>query len=94
MFFIDSHTHLYLEQFDDDRNEVVERAIKEGVEIMLLPNIDKDSFDDMMALCSRFPGNCFPMMGLHPTSVGENYGEYLAEVEKQLIENRFWLWVK
>ncbi len=89
MFFVDSHTHLYLEQFGADRNEVVKRAIKEGVEMMLLPNIDKDSFDDMMALCNAFPDNCFPMTGLHPTSVKEDYEKELAEVEKQLEKNRF-----
>lgn len=84
MFFIDSHTHLYLEQFDGDRREVVERAITEGVEIMLLPNIDKDSVDDMMMLCHAFPENCFPMMGLHPTSVGKDYENQLEEVQELL----------
>ncbi|NOX87027.1 MAG: TatD family hydrolase [Chlorobi bacterium] len=89
MFFVDSHTHLYLEQFDNDRIQVVERAIAEGVEMMLLPNIDKGSVDNMMALCSEFPDNCFPMMGLHPTSVGDNYEEELATVEDQLEKHPY-----
>ncbi len=89
MFFIDSHTHLYLEQFDTDRTQVVEKAVNEDVEIMLLPNIDKDSIDDMMALCAEFPDYCFPMMGLHPTSVGENYEEELAIVENHLKQHPF-----
>lgn len=89
MIFVDTHTHLYLEQFDDDRSEVVENAIREGVKYMLLPNIDADSLEAMKKLSRQFPENCLPMMGLHPTSVKENYEEELALVEKEHAENKY-----
>ena len=62
--FIDSHTHLYLEQFSNDRDEVIQRAIGEEVSKMFLPNIDVRTIVPMLALVDRFPENCFPMMGL------------------------------
>jgi len=89
MFLIDSHTHLYLEQFDPDRRQVVELAIKQGVEYMLLPNIDNDSIDAMLTLNREFPDNCLPMMGLHPTSVNDNYREELLRVETLLNSHSF-----
>jgi len=89
MILVDTHTHLYLEQFDDDRTQVVENAIKEGVKFMLLPNIDAASLSAMKKLPAHFPENCLPMMGLHPTSVNENYEEELALVEKEHAENNY-----
>lgn len=86
MILTDTHTHLYLEQFDEDRNQVVERAIKDGVKYMLLPNIDSQTIQPMLDLCGAFPKNVFPMMGLHPTDVKENFRKELdlvrAELEK------------
>jgi TatD DNase family protein len=69
MNFIDTHTHLFVEQFDEDRKAVVQAAIDAGVSTMLLPNIDLDSIDSMHELVNDFPQNCFPMMGIHPCSV-------------------------
>lgn len=89
MIFIDTHTHIYLDEFDSDRSEAVERAKQNGVRYMLLPNIDSTSVDDMLTLSDEFPGNCFPMMGLHPTSVKENYREELALVESWLQKRKF-----
>ena len=57
---------------------------------MLLPNIDSTSIDGMLALCDRFPDNCFPMMGLHPTSVKENFEEELVLVEEWLEKQKFY----
>ena len=82
MQFIDTHTHLFSPSFDEDRTETVERAIKSGVEKLLLPNIDIDSIEPMYALCEQFPSNCFPMMGLHPGSVNEHWEENLKIIEK------------
>ena len=90
MTLIDTHTHLYLNAFDDDREAMVQRAIASGVAYMFLPNIDSTSVEGMHALARLFPENCFPMMGLHPTSVKENYHEELALVEKLLEENTYW----
>ncbi len=85
MQLIDTHTHLFSSSFDEDRTETVERAIKLGVEKMLLPNIDIDSIEPMYALCKQFPSNCFPMMGLHPGSVNEHWEENLKIIEKSLF---------
>ena len=81
MIFTDTHTHLYLNAFDEDRDKVVKKAITENVECMLLPNIDRGSVDGLLKLCNKFPDNCFPMMGLHPTSVKDNYREELESVK-------------
>jgi len=85
MKFIDTHTHLYLNEFDSDRENAVKKAIDSGVEIMLLPNIDNTSWIPMADLCSQFPKNCFAMAGIHPTSVvPETYESELAEVKLRL----------
>ena len=89
MILIDTHTHLYLDAFTNDREKVVARALADGVKYMLLPNIDSTSVKDMHALCDRFPENCFPMMGLHPTSVKGNFREELKMVEDSLASNNY-----
>lgn len=71
MTFIDTHTHLYSEEFDEDRNEMVARAIEAGAEYLLLPNIDANSVGPMLAMCDEWPEVCRPMMGLHPTELPE-----------------------
>ena len=90
MILTDTHTHLYLDEFEEDRNIVVENAIKKHVKYMLLPNIDSSSVDGMLKLCNDFPGNCFPMMGLHPTSVKENFKEELKLVDEWLKRKKFY----
>ena len=79
MQFIDTHTHLYLPEFDTDRDEVVSKAISNGISKMLLPNIDLDSVEQLLSAVGRYPGICYPMVGLHPTSVKE---DYLSQIEK------------
>ena len=87
--FIDTHTHLYSEEFDADRTDVITNAITLGIEKLYLPNVDSASIDRMLALEQQFPNNCFPMMGLHPCSVKENYKEELATVKSWLDKRRF-----
>ncbi|MCH2223219.1 MAG: TatD family hydrolase, partial [Crocinitomicaceae bacterium] len=87
--FIDTHTHLFVDAFNDDRKSVIQRAIDAGVEKMLLPNIDVESIDSMHQLAEEFPKNCFPMMGLHPCSVKENWEEELEVIRKNLFENSY-----
>jgi TatD DNase family protein len=87
MPFIDTHTHLYQPQFKSDIDDVIKRGSDAGVEKCLLPNIDARSVHPMMSLVERYPDHCAPMMGLHPTSVKENYSDELALVEKKLTEN-------
>jgi len=89
MNFIDTHSHIYLPDFNNDRTEVISNALKGGVNKILLPNIDSDSIDSMLGLCRAFPENCYPMMGLHPTSVKENVEAELTIVEKLLRDNSF-----
>ena len=81
MQYIDTHTHLYLPEFDTDRDEVVNRAIGNGIAKMLLPNIDIHSVEPMLSAVNRYPGICYPMTGLHPTSVKADYLTQLDKVE-------------
>jgi len=87
--FIDTHTHLFSDSFDEDRHEVVQKALNAGVELCLLPNIDVASIQPMKDLVKEFPENCIPMMGLHPGSVGENWKEDLEIIRKDLFENKY-----
>lgn len=86
---IDTHAHLYLSQFKDDIAEVIERAKEQGVERVFLPNIDSCTVTDLHELCEAYPDFCYPMMGLHPTSVKENYKKQLDVVEKLLGERKY-----
>ena len=88
MQFVDTHTHLFSPSFDEDRTEIVQRAIKAGVETLLLPNIDVESIEPLYNLCAQFPQNCFPMMGLHPGSVDEKWEEKLAIIRTNLFERK------
>jgi TatD DNase family protein len=84
--WFDTHAHLYVSQFDQDRKATVERAIAVGVEKIALPNIDLTSLDDLFALCDVFPKTCMPMVGLHPCSVKEDYKAQLEKLEARLNE--------
>ena len=86
---IDTHTHLYLNQFDADRDEVIQRANEHGVNKFYLPNVDSTTIDAMLELEAAYPQSCFAMMGLHPCSVKENYKEELDLVENWLDKRDF-----
>ncbi|MDR2027784.1 MAG: TatD family hydrolase [Prevotellaceae bacterium] len=86
---IDTHAHLYSEEFDADRDDTVKRAVEKGVSHIIIPSTSKDDFDAMMKLCNDYAEICFPAVGLHPTSVKDGYVDELAFVEKQLDSNRF-----
>jgi len=89
MIITDTHTHLYSDAFDDDRGEMIQRAIDANVSRFFIPAIDSTYTDSMLQLESDFPDNVFLMMGLHPTSVKENYKEELKHVEKMLAKRHF-----
>jgi len=90
MEFIDTHTHLFSKEFDDDISEVIENAINNGVSKMLLPNIDSSTTKQMLKLSQQFPQNCFPMIGIHPCSVKKNSIEKeIQHVEHMLEKNNF-----
>ncbi|MEG1623199.1 MAG: TatD family hydrolase [Alistipes sp.] len=86
MELIDTHSHLYAPEFDDDREAVLQRARAAGVMTLLLPAIDSESHARMLALSSLHPDSCRPMMGLHPTSINDNplWREELLQVEEYL----------
>ncbi|WP_304252308.1 TatD family hydrolase [Parabacteroides gordonii] len=84
MKLIDTHNHLYLEEFDPEQDALVDAALKSGIDTLLLPNVDLTTIDRMHHLCDRFPGFAYPMMGLHPTSVDEHYAEALKKTESYL----------
>ena len=89
MIFTDTHTHLYAEEFDADRDQVVQNAIDKGVNYLFLPNIDRKYFPEMMDLCLRHPDHCFPMIGLHPTSVKSNYQDELDFITEKLTRTDY-----
>ncbi len=88
MFLIDTHTHLYADEFDTDRQQVVQQALDAGIEYLFLPNIDRSTTQSMFDLVAQFPNNCFPMMGLHPTSVKEDFRSELQHVEAVLEKQK------
>lgn len=89
MQLIDTHTHLYLPEFDHDRDEVVARSVDSGVVKLLMPNIDIHSVDHMLAAERNYAGICFSMSGLHPTSVKEDYLAELDILEKSFTTHRY-----
>ena len=90
MIFTDTHTHLYSEEFETDRTEIIQRAISAGVSRFFVPSIDSTYTSKMYALEAQFPQNIFLMMGLHPCYVKpESYEAELAHVETELSKRKF-----
>ena len=89
MTITDTHTHLYSESFEEDREEMIHRALALGVSRFFIPAIDSTYAEAMFELERAFPGNVFLMTGLHPTHVKENYREELAFVEEELKRRSF-----
>jgi TatD DNase family protein len=89
MILIDTHCHLYLPEFDDDRSAMMERAASKSIERFYLPAIDSSTTGAMLAMETTWPAQCFPMMGLHPCSVQANYKAELSHVEEWLGKRKF-----
>lgn len=89
MIITDTHTHLYSESFQEDRKEMIERAIENNVTRFFIPAIDSTYTDAMLQLETDFPEHVFLMMGLHPTHVKDNYEEELAHVEEMFTKRPF-----
>ena len=90
MIITDTHTHLYSEAFDDDRQDMMQRALDANVSRFFVPAIDSTYTESMLQLEKEYPENVFLMMGLHPTHVKENYKEELAHVEEMLTKRKFY----
>ena len=81
---IDTHSHIYGPEFDGDRTEVIQRALESGISKIFLPNINEESISPMMAVANDYPGVCFPMMGLHPEDVRDDWSMVLDRMEPLL----------
>ncbi len=90
MIFTDTHTHLYVEAFNEDRHEMIQRALNTGITRFFLPAIDSTYTKSMLELQEKYPENIFLMMGLHPTHVKENYKDELHHVEEMLKHKKFY----
>ncbi|MGE5518579.1 MAG: TatD family hydrolase [Candidatus Dadabacteria bacterium] len=88
MQFIDSHAHIYLPEFDNDRSAVIDKALGEGVETILLPAIDSSTHTNMLETAQKYPC-CKSMMGLHPCSVNQDYKKELDNVQQYLESQEF-----
>ena len=84
MRLIDTHSHLFLEEFSEDLPQVIDRARSEGVTHIFMPNIDSTTIGSMLSVCNTYKGYCFPMIGLHPTSVNAGYEKELEIVAREL----------
>jgi TatD DNase family protein len=89
MKFIDTHTHLYVKEFENDIDEVIKKSVDKGVEKFFLPAVDSASLQAMLQLEERFPGKCISMIGLHPCSVKGDYKNELKLVEDLLNQRKF-----
>jgi len=88
--FIDTHTHIYSKEFDTDRSEAIKRAELNNVNILLLPSIDKSYFERLLTCAKQYPQNCYPMIGLHPTSVNENYIEEINFIKSEITKQKYY----
>lgn len=89
MEFIDSHSHIYLKDFQEDIEQVLDRCLDKKVEKILMPNIDAESIEDMLKLEQQYPQICYSMMGVHPCSVDEKFEHQLSLAERWLEKRKF-----
>ncbi|MCX6232518.1 MAG: TatD family hydrolase [Bacteroidetes bacterium] len=90
MVLVDTHTHLYLDEYKDDIQEVIKNALQNSINYFLLPNIDSTTINKMNALCREYPDKMFPMIGLHPTSVKDDYMQELSIIRHELLTNKYY----
>jgi TatD DNase family protein len=90
MHLTDTHSHIYLPEFDEDRNSMLERAEKEGITKIIMPAIDSGTHARMIEAEDQNPGRCFSMMGLHPCSVKEDFTDELRLARDFLEKRSFW----
>ncbi len=89
MELIDTHAHIYLKEFNNDRKEVIAGAINSSVSKIFLPNIDKSTLDQVLNLEAEYPGLCYAMIGLHPCSVNADFEQELKSMEEWLEKRSF-----
>jgi len=86
---IETHAHIYDDQFDEDRDAMLQRAFDAGIKQIWMPNCDHETIDGMLALEKQYPGICLPMMGVHPCYIKENFEQELNIVENWLSQRTF-----
>jgi len=89
MILTDTHTHLYSKEFENESTTLIQSAIEKGITRLFMPNVDSESIGVMLQIEKQFPNNCFPMMGLHPCSVGPKYQQDISVVEYWLNKRKF-----
>ncbi len=89
MILTDTHTHLYSKDFESESSTLIQNAIDKGITRLFMPNVDSESIGAMLQIEKQFPINCFPMMGLHPCSVGPKYQQDISVVEYWLNKRKF-----
>ncbi len=90
MSFTDTHTHLYVSEFESDIDNVVKSCLQNDIDRLFLPNIDSESINSLISLSKKYPSNCFPMMGLHPSSVFNDYEAILANMKTLFTQHKFY----
>ncbi len=90
MVFVDSHSHIFDKDFDGDRSLVISRAADLGIKYHILPNIDTTYSDRVLQTAQEFKGICFPLIGLHPTSVSETYEAELMHVDEMVAKEKYY----
>lgn len=90
MILTDTHTHLYSKEFENDIDDLIKQAINKNIQRFFLPNVDVDSIAPMLSLQKHYPANIFPMMGLHPCSVKEDYKQQLDEIKHHLNNEKYY----
>ncbi|MDL5049344.1 TatD family hydrolase [Oscillatoria amoena NRMC-F 0135] len=88
-YWVDTHAHIYLDEFDDDRSQMLDRAKQNQISKILMPNIDRTSIGPMLRVEEKYQGICIPMMGLHPCSVNQDFESELYEIESWLSKRKF-----
>lgn len=88
MQLIDSHSHIYLPEFDADRGTVIQNAVEAGITQLIIPNVDLETLPLLDHLCNTYPQHCFPAIGLHPTSVTDNYTADLIKIRNRIETGR------
>ena len=89
MYLVDTHTHVYFEEFDADLPDTIGRALEAEVVAFCLPGTDVESLPRLQTLCDRYPNRCFPMIGLHPTNVEPDYSRHLAILRTELDKRSY-----
>jgi hydrolase, TatD family len=90
MNWVDTHAHIYSDEFKEDRKDVLSRSLELGISKILMPNVDHTSIDGMLEVENKYPNQCLPMMGLHPCSVKKDFEKELYKVEEWLAKRKFW----